>query len=134
MILLSFGHGYSAQALERLLLPKGWEIIGTTRSSEKAKSMQSRGVTARLFPSDDLSADLERATHILISAGPNEAGDPVLLEAREAIAQGRYCCALRRVWRGKAGFFQVDEGGEIGLLVRLGFSGGTLPLILYYVT
>lgn len=112
MILLSFGHGYSAQALERLLLPKGWEIIGTTRSSEKAKSMQSRGVTARLFPSDDLSADLERATHILISAGPNEAGDPVLLEAREAIAQ----VAGGKDWIGylsTTGVYGDHEGGWV---------------------
>ena len=28
-ILFSFGHGYSAQALARLLLPRGWRIWGS---------------------------------------------------------------------------------------------------------
>ena len=37
--LLSFGHGYSAQALARLLLPQGWRIYGTTRSPEKAAAL-----------------------------------------------------------------------------------------------
>ncbi|MEM6659800.1 MAG: SDR family NAD(P)-dependent oxidoreductase, partial [Pseudomonadota bacterium] len=27
----SFGHGYSAQALSRVLSPLGWRITGTTR-------------------------------------------------------------------------------------------------------
>ena len=35
-VLLSVGHGYSAQALARVLLPQGWRIVATTRSAEKA--------------------------------------------------------------------------------------------------
>ena len=112
MILLSFGHGYSAQALERLLLPLGWEIIGTTRSPEKAQAMEARGITARLFPGTDLSADLARATHILISAGPNETGDPVLTEARDAISK----VAGSKTWLGylsTTGVYGDHAGGWV---------------------
>jgi len=112
MILLSFGHGYSAQALERLLLPLGWEIIGTTRSPEKAKEMEARGITARLFPGTDLSADLTRATHILISAGPNEAGDPVLTAASDAISK----VAGSKTWLGylsTTGVYGDHAGGWV---------------------
>ena len=112
MILLSFGHGYSAQALERLLLPLGCEIIGTTRSPEKAKEMEARGITGRLFPGTDLSADLARATHILISAGPNEAGDPVLTEARDAISK----VAGSKTWLGylsTTGVYGDHAGGWV---------------------
>ena len=35
MRLLSFGHGYSAQALAEILLPLGWKIRATTRGKEK---------------------------------------------------------------------------------------------------
>lgn len=76
--LLSFGHGYSAQALTRLLLADEWHVIGTTRSEEKAAHLRSNGVDARIWPGSDLSDAIESATHILMSASPSEAGDPVL--------------------------------------------------------
>ncbi|RMA43387.1 SDR family oxidoreductase [Rhodophyticola porphyridii] len=85
MILLSFGHGYSAQALTRLL-PGGTEVIGTTRSVEKARALSANGITARVFPGDDLRDDLRRATHILSSVGPGPEGDPVLAELHDEIA------------------------------------------------
>jgi len=76
--LLSFGHGYSARALTRLLLPLGWRVIGTTRAADKAAGLAEAGVEARLFPGTDLRADLDAASHLLISAGPDAQGDPVL--------------------------------------------------------
>lgn len=85
MILLSFGHGFSAQALTRLL--PGQEIIATTRSPEKASKLAAEGLTARLFPGDDLTPDIARATHLLISAGPNNDGDPTLNAWRDQIAE-----------------------------------------------
>lgn len=84
--LLSFGHGYSAQALARLLLPEGWRIIGTTRSEEKSAAIKATGAEARIFPESDLRADLAKATHLLISAGPKADGDTVLAELRTAIS------------------------------------------------
>lgn len=76
--LLSFGHGYSAQALARLLLPQGWRVIGTTRSEEKAEALRAEGVEALVWPGADLSEAFAAATHLLVSAGPDADGDPVL--------------------------------------------------------
>ncbi|CTQ49218.1 SDR family oxidoreductase [Jannaschia donghaensis] len=75
--LLSFGHGYSARALAPLLLAKGWRVIGTTRSDEKAEALRAEGVEPVIFgaPLDDA---LAQATHVLTSAGPGDDGDPVL--------------------------------------------------------
>ena len=76
--LLSLGHGYSARALARLLLPRGWRIIGTTRSAEKAAVLENEGIEPRIWPGTDLSKDIAAATHILANAGPGPDGDPFL--------------------------------------------------------
>lgn len=76
--LISFGHGYSARALARLLVPQGWTIFGTTRKAEKCAALEAEGVTPVLWPDGDLSDALDQATHILMSAAPDEAGDPIL--------------------------------------------------------
>ncbi|SEP58103.1 Nucleoside-diphosphate-sugar epimerase [Loktanella sp. DSM 29012] len=84
--LLSFGHGYSAQALERLLLPRDWRVIGTTRNEDKAAAFLARGVEPRIWPGADIIPALDAATHLLISAAPGDDGDPVLAELHDAIA------------------------------------------------
>lgn len=84
--LLSFGHGYSARALAPRLLDQGWRIIGTTRSADKQAALAQSGVGPRLFPGDDLRPALDAADHMLISAGPDAAGDPVLARWGEEIA------------------------------------------------
>jgi len=85
--LLSFGHGYSARALARLLLPQGWRIIGTCRSEETAAGLRADGVEARIWPDgDDLAADLAEATHVLSSVPPGATGDPVLADWAAALA------------------------------------------------
>ena len=76
--LLSFGHGFSARALAALLIPQGWRIIGTTRSADKMEAIAATGVEPVLWPGTDLSELIALAPNILISAGPNEDGDPVL--------------------------------------------------------
>lgn len=83
--LLSFGHGYSAKALTELLIPQGWRVIGTTRSADKAAALADTGVEPLIFPGDDVSAAVEAATHLLISAGPDADGDPVLREVGDQI-------------------------------------------------
>lgn len=75
--LLSLGHGYSAAALARLLIPQGWTVIGTTRSAAKAARLRAEGVEPLLWPGD-LAPALARATHILASAAPDAGGDPFL--------------------------------------------------------
>ncbi|MBS1301819.1 SDR family oxidoreductase [Loktanella sp. SALINAS62] len=84
--LLSFGHGYSAQALERLLLPRDWRIIGTTRSDDKAAAFMARGVEPQIWPGADMTQALDAATHLLISAAPDDDGDPVLAVWHDQIA------------------------------------------------
>ena len=85
--LLSFGHGYSARALARRLLPEGWRIIGTTRSPDKARALAETGIEPLVWPGDDPRPALDAASHLLISAGPNaEEGDPVLARLRDEIA------------------------------------------------
>ena len=86
--LLSFGHGYSARALTPLL-DSDWRIIGTTRSEEKAAAFMAEGVEPRIWPGADMTPALNAATHLLISAGPNENGDPVLAELVKEITARR---------------------------------------------
>jgi nucleoside-diphosphate-sugar epimerase len=84
--LLSFGHGYSADALARLLLAQGWRIIGTTRSDDKAARLLQDGIEPRIWPGADMRAALDAATHVLVSAAPCDDGDPVLAALGEQIA------------------------------------------------
>ncbi len=84
-VLLSFGHGFSAQALVPLL--DGWRVIGTSRTAGKRKQ---DGVDMVQFPGTDMGAYLDDATHLLISAGPDADGDPVLRELRDEIAKRKF--------------------------------------------
>ncbi|QDL92709.1 SDR family oxidoreductase [Paroceanicella profunda] len=90
--LLSFGHGYSATRVGRALVARGWQVFGTTRSEERAAAMAAEGVTPLIWPLADLSV-LDRATHLLVSAGPDEAGDPVLNALGPEIARRRFAWA-----------------------------------------
>lgn len=49
-VLLSLGHGYTAQALARRLLRAGWQVIGTTRDPAKAARMRAEGLEAVIWP------------------------------------------------------------------------------------
>ena len=83
--LFSFGHGYSAQALARRLIPQGWTIIGSTRSPEKAQEIAAFGVTPLIWPGTDLGAALATADAVLVSAAPGQSGDPLLAAAQDTI-------------------------------------------------
>ncbi|WP_428514463.1 SDR family oxidoreductase [Roseovarius sp.] len=85
-VLLSFGHGFSARALARRLVPQGWRVIGTTRSAEKAEALRDEGVEGVVWPGSDLSEALGAATHLLTSVSPGEDGDPVLNALGDDIA------------------------------------------------
>ncbi|WP_027161202.1 SDR family oxidoreductase [Mesorhizobium sp. WSM1293] len=84
-----FGAGYSGRAFARA--NKGAAtIFGTTRSPEKFETLRQAGIAPLLFDgamTDEIGDALEKTTHLLISVAPEEAGDPVLGAAREAIAQ-----------------------------------------------
>lgn len=80
--LLSFGHGYSAQALGRLLIPLGWHVTGTSRDAKNMPAC-SAGIQ---WPNEDISEALANASHLLISVAPNAEGDPVLNALSDEIA------------------------------------------------
>ena len=83
MKLVIFGMGYSAQALVEEMRPfASGTVIGTTRSAAKAESLKALGVEPRVFPGADMRAELESATHVLITAGPEDGADPVLKHLR----------------------------------------------------
>ena len=108
-VLFSFGHGYSAQALARLLLPQGWRVIGTTRDPGKAEALRAQGVEPLVWGRDDAGPALHAATHLLSSVAPTEAGDPVLDAFGAAIAG----IAPRLDWAGYLSTTGVygDHGG-----------------------
>ena len=84
--LLSFGHGYSARALSRILLAQDWRVIGTTRNEDKAVGLMNDGIEPRIWPGADMTPALNGATHLLISAAPDDEGDPVLAALHDEIA------------------------------------------------
>ena len=88
-ILLSIGHGYSARALGRALLDRGWRVIGTTRTAEKAAGLAADGVEPLVWPGADLRPSLAAATHLLSSVAPDAQGDPVLESESGVIAAAR---------------------------------------------
>jgi len=85
-VLLSLGHGYSAAALARLLLPQGWRVIGTTRTAARADHLKSSGIETLLWPGEPLAPALSQATHLLSSIAPDDGGDPVLAAEAGSIA------------------------------------------------
>ena len=94
--LLSIGHGYSARALSTALQAEGgWRVIGTTRSEGNADAVRASGAEPHVWPGHDLRPALDAATHLLISAGPGEGGDPVLAEIADDIARAA------RIWNGR---------------------------------
>jgi len=88
--MLSIGHGYSAIALARLLVPQGWTIYGTTRSAEKAEQLKSTGVHPIVWPDTDLVPYLEKASHVMTSVSPKADGDPVLHAHADDLRNGSF--------------------------------------------
>lgn len=80
--LVCLGFGYCAQALARAAAGEFAGIVGTTRRPERGRDLASNG-----FPVVPLGDPrlLDGATHVLISAPPETAGDPVLAALGDAI-------------------------------------------------
>lgn len=95
-VLLSLGHGFSSRALAKRLVPRGWRVIGTTRSADKAEALREEGVEGVVWLGSDLSGALGEATHLLSSVSPGEDGDPVLNALGDDIAK----MAGRLEWAG----------------------------------
>lgn len=107
--LLSIGHGYSAAALARRLIPMGWRVLGTTRSAATAARLRAEGVEPLRWPLEDPEGALAAADHLLSSVAPDADGDPVL-RALEPLIAAR---AARMKWAGYLSTVGVygDRGG-----------------------
>ncbi|MFA5951626.1 MAG: SDR family oxidoreductase [Hyphomicrobium sp.] len=88
--LFCFGLGYSAEAFARRVAREGWQVAGTSRSEDGMRRIKSLGYEAILFDGQHADPAVDRvlaaATHILVSASPDEAGDPVLRHYAPALA------------------------------------------------
>ena len=80
------GHGYTARHLTQALVPRGWEVTGTTRSDPA--SVAQSGARPLLWPGDEpaVRQAIAQADAILVSAAPSAAGDPALRDFAEALA------------------------------------------------
>lgn len=89
MRLLIFGYGFSSRAIARAL-PGGWDVRATTRNPAKIGPMARDGVTPLLFPGSAMARHVEWASHVLLSAGPQNGRDPVLATLRNTFAGARH--------------------------------------------
>ena len=90
--LFCFGLGYSAMALARRLDAAGWRVAGTCRETARRNALTALGIEAALFDGDapmDRPETLAGASHVLISAPPGDAGDPVLRHHADGLAAAR---------------------------------------------
>lgn len=104
MMLLA-GFGYSARALAPHLLKRGWRVVGTVRDASRVDEVAATGVEPAVWPpSPEI---VSAATHVLSSASPDEAGDPVLRAIGDALGG--------QVWVGYLSTTGVygDRGGDV---------------------
>src|SRR3979490_1664149 len=101
--LLCFGFGYSAQHYVAAFGGRFSRIVGTTRSAERAAALAGRDFGGRRVemlvfggaaPSPALIAATGQADAVLVSAAPDQQGDPVLGALHDTLAAAP---GLRRV-------------------------------------
>ena len=83
--LFCFGYGFSARCLAERLRDKDWRVATTARSPEKVAALRAQGIDAHLWPIPSLADVWQSEVHVLISAAPDEDGDPILAQHREEI-------------------------------------------------
>jgi len=83
--LLSIGHGFTAREFGTHVQNQGWQVIGTTRSNAKAQRLRDLGVEPIVWPGGNLNDAIHQATHILVSAAPDENGDAFLNAYRDQV-------------------------------------------------
>ena len=95
--MLFFGFGFCAAHVAPLLAAEGFAQTATCRTAEKARQLQADGITPLLLDGQPLSGDaLAGIDHILLSAAPDETGDPALPLLKEALTS----CAAQMRWLG----------------------------------
>ena len=106
--LLCFGFGYSAQTFVARLHRPSWNISATSRDAEGIAAINAHGFHGLLFDSKlQIAPDV---THLLISAPPDENGDPVLKLFQEQLQ--RLSKQLRWVGYLSTTGIYGDRGGD----------------------
>ena len=89
MNLVVFGLGFTSEAFLRFAEGRFTSVVATVRSAEKAARKTKPGCAVLVFNEESadprISEALNKADAVLISAGPDEAGDPVLRRFAHAI-------------------------------------------------
>lgn len=85
-----FGAGYTALHLAKLLTEHGWIVYGTTRGMERFDEIEKSGAKPVLIDDPELPEYLSTCSHVLVSAGPTETGDPTLERYRSCIEVGHF--------------------------------------------
>ena len=75
---LSFGHGYTAQALTPYLNDKGWRVFGTSRSKDNFPDIEKSGAIPILWESNELRSVIRETALVLSSVSPANGSDPVI--------------------------------------------------------
>jgi nucleoside-diphosphate-sugar epimerase len=83
--LLIFGCGYSGTAVAQAARDAGFTVTVTSRDP----STKVLGPGIQIIPFDDAADAIAKATHLLATAAPGEAGDPVLARYADAIHAAR---------------------------------------------
>lgn len=85
--ILFFGYGFCAKTLAPLLAARGWRLSATCRDGEKQAALKAENITPLFLDGAPLTAaQLDGITHILLSAAPDEEGDPALPLIKDALA------------------------------------------------
>lgn len=83
--LLIFGLGFSGAAIARAAHAAGLEVVATSRNPEAHTAPSG----TRIIGFESAGPAIQDATHLLVTAPPGEAGDPVLAKYAEPISEGR---------------------------------------------
>jgi nucleoside-diphosphate-sugar epimerase len=103
-MLLIFGLGYSGRAIATLAAHQGWQVTVTSRTPRPEP-----GFT--VIPFDDAAPAIAATTHIVVTAGPDEAGDPVLRRHEPAL---RAAPGLRYIgYLSTTGVYGNRDGGWV---------------------
>ena len=75
--LIIFGFGYTAAVLSKLLIKKGWQVFGITRSELKFRNLEKESIEPIFWEdSEKIEVEILNGTSILISTPPDKLGDP----------------------------------------------------------
>lgn len=88
--LLALGLGYTARSVGRLCSRDGWTVSGTARSQQGIAAIVAQGWRGLHFsgtaPSSGVAGAMQECTHLLVSAAPEDSGDPVLRQHEVDVA------------------------------------------------